>query len=75
MSSRTRRRASGDSRMGGSSLAATITRTPPALHDTTFDPRSPIQRGTLIPPGSQFDPLRLMRPSPTRQPLDSLLFS
>ncbi|KAI0661296.1 hypothetical protein C8Q70DRAFT_706225 [Cubamyces menziesii] len=78
MSPRTRRRASGDSRAGGGSLTSTAAATrspPPVLHDTTFDPRSPIQRGTMIPPGSQFDPLRLVRPSPTMQPLDSLLFS
>ncbi|KAL1941960.1 hypothetical protein VTO73DRAFT_6490 [Trametes versicolor] len=42
-------------------------------HDISFDPRSPIQRGTLIPAGSGFN--AFVRPSPTLAPLDSLLFS
>ncbi|OSC97439.1 hypothetical protein PYCCODRAFT_1471848 [Trametes coccinea BRFM310] len=43
-------------------------------HETTFDPRSPIQRGTLIPPDSP-DRNGLLRPSPMLLPLNSLLFS
>ncbi|KAI0369652.1 hypothetical protein BV20DRAFT_967620 [Pilatotrama ljubarskyi] len=46
----------------------------PVLHDTTFDPRSPLHRGTLIParsPGAN----ALTRPSPMMVPLNSLLFS
>ncbi|KAI9061761.1 hypothetical protein FKP32DRAFT_1677952 [Trametes sanguinea] len=43
-------------------------------HDTTFDPRSPIQRGTLIPSDSP-DRNALLRPSPMMLPLNSLLFS
>ncbi|KAI0330984.1 hypothetical protein GY45DRAFT_1322904 [Cubamyces sp. BRFM 1775] len=50
-SSRTPRRASGGARVGSGGVTSPPTRSPPVLHDTTFDPRSPIQRGTLIPLG------------------------
>ncbi|KAH9859116.1 hypothetical protein C2E23DRAFT_801477 [Lenzites betulinus] len=43
------------------------------LHDVTFDPRSPLQRGTIISAGSEHS--LLMRPSPTMAPMNSLLFS
>ncbi|KAI0645968.1 hypothetical protein C8Q79DRAFT_967199 [Trametes meyenii] len=47
------------------------------LHDTAFDPRSPIQRGTMIPAGLNLegDTLLPLRPSPLIVPMNSLLFS
>ncbi|KAI0665901.1 hypothetical protein C8Q78DRAFT_481575 [Trametes maxima] len=45
------------------------------LHDTAFDPRSPIQRGTMIPAGMDLEGDMLLRPSPSIVPMNSLLFS